>query len=133
MAFGHPNIQAIHPTTLMFTKESALSKAGDCVIAVSADKSLADLSPEFKKKLMEPNAKLTITIEADGAKEQINASGSPKLTLTDKTETVVRKSDFASGRTIAVHADKSSLDLPREFVERLKNPKQKIKITLTVT
>jgi hypothetical protein len=132
VAFGHGNIQAIHPSTLMFTKEKHLSKTGDCIIAVAADKAAADLSCEFKEKLKKPNAKLAITIEAEGLTQQVNASGSTKLLLTNSTDMVIRKSDYISDRTLAIHADKSSSDLPREFVEKLKNPKQKIKITLIV-
>jgi hypothetical protein len=131
-ACGHENIQAVHPSTLMFTKEKHLSKAGDCVIAVAADKAVADLSLELREKLKKPYAKLTITIEADGLTQQINASGSQKLALTNQTDIVVRKSAYISDRTLAIHADKSSNDLPREFIEKLKNPEQKIKITLTV-
>jgi hypothetical protein len=132
LAYGHENIQATHPSTLMFTKEKHLSKTGDCIIAVSADKAVADLSGEFKEKLKKPNAKLTITIEADGLTQQINASGSQKLVLTNQTDMVIRKGDYISDRTLAIHADKSSNDLPREFVEKLKNPEQKITITLIV-
>ena len=129
---GHPNIQAIHPTTLMFTKEQNLSETGDCIVAVASDKAAADLNPEFKDKLRQPNAKLTILIEADGLKEQINASGSPKLILTHPTDIVVRKSGYICNRTLAIHADKSSNDLPRAFVDKLKDPKQKVKITLII-
>ena len=132
LAYGHKNIQAVHPSTLMFTKEKHLSKTGDCIIAMAADKAVADLSREFRQKLKKPNAKLTITIEADGLTQQINASGSPKLVLTNQTDMVIRKSAYISDRTLAIHADKSSNDLPREFVEKLKNPEQKIKITLIV-
>ena len=132
LAYGHENIQATHPSTLMFTKERHLSKTGDCIIAVAADKAAADLSRELREKLKKPNAKLTITIEADGLTQQINAFGSPKLILTDQTDMVIRKSAYISDRTLAIHADKSSSDLPREFVEKLKNPEQKIKITLIV-
>jgi hypothetical protein len=131
-AFGHANIQAIHPTTLMFTKDTHLSETGDCIIAVAADKAVADLSPEFKDKLKNPNAKLTILIEADGLKEQINASGSPKLILSHPTDMVVRRSDYICNRTLAINADNASNDLPREFLEKLKDPKQEVKITLIV-
>ncbi|MCL4430624.1 MAG: DUF371 domain-containing protein [Chloroflexi bacterium] len=131
-AFGHENIQAIHPTTLMFTKDKHLNQSGDCIIAVAADKAVADLSPEFKDKLKNPNAKLTILIEADGLKQQINASGSPKLILTHPTDMVIRKSGYICNRTLAINADKASNDLPREFTEKLKNPKQEVKITLIV-
>ena len=132
LAYGHKNIQAVHPSTLMFTKEKHLSKTGDCIIAVAADKAVADLSREIREKLKKPNTKLTITIEADGLTQQINASGSPKLVLKSQTDAVIRKGDYISDRTLAIHADKSSNDLPREFVEKLKSPEQKIKITLIV-
>jgi len=133
VAFGHENMQAIHPTTLMITKDCDLSSQGDCIIAVGADRAAADLCPEFKDGLRKPNAKLTIQIEVDGTVEQISAQGSPKLTLTHPTDMVVRKSDFTSDRTLAIHADKASNDLPREIIEKLKNPKQKVKITLILT
>jgi uncharacterized protein len=133
VGFGHENIQAIHHSTLMFTKEGQLSKTGDCIIAIAADKAASDLSQTFKDRLRAANAKLTIVIEADGLAERISASGSPKLILTHTTDTVIRKSDFISDRTLAIHADKSSNDLSRQFVDKLKNPKQKITITLIIS
>ena len=132
MAQGHKNIKADHPSTLMITKEKHLTETGDCIIALAADKAPADLSPEFNQKLRQRNTKLVIVLEADGAKETINASGSPKLALTNQRDMVIRKSDYISDRTLAIFADKSSKDLSREFVERLKNPKTQIKITLIV-
>ena len=99
---------------------------------MSADKALADLTQTFKEKLRKPNAKLTIIIEAGDFKEEINAFGSPKPVFTHPTDIVIRKSDYISDRTLAIQADKSSIDLPRALVEKLKNPKQKIKVTLIV-
>ena len=131
-AFVHENIQAIHPTTLMFTKDRHLTQTGDCIVAVVVDKAVADLSPEFKDKLRKPNAKLTVIIEADGLKQQIKASGSPNLILSHSTDIVVRRSDYICNRTLAIRADKASNDLPREFIKKLKNPKQEVKITLSV-
>jgi len=131
-AFGHENIQAIHPSTFMFTRDRHLSKNGDCVVAVAADKAVADLNQEFKEKLKRANTKLTIIIEAGGLTEQINALGSPKLILTHPTDIVIRKSDYICNRTLAIRADKSAKDLPRELVETLKNPSQKVNITLVL-
>ena len=133
IASGHENIEAKHPTTLEITKEKRLSRRGDCIIAVSADTSLVDLSDEFKESLRKPNAKLTLTIEADGITEQINAHGSPNLILTHPSDMVVRKSSYIDGRTLAVGADKAASDLSRELVEKLRNPNQKARITLRVT
>jgi uncharacterized protein len=132
VAFGHENILATHPTTLMITKDSHVSKTGDCIIAVSADKASADLNSAFKEKLKKENTKLTIVIEIDEIKETVCAFGNSKLILTHPNDIVIRKSDYISDRTIAIRADKSSSNLSKELVKRLKNPKQKIKITLTL-
>lgn len=131
-AFGHPNIRASHPTTIMITKERNVTQRGDCIVAVDADKSVADLSKEFKNALREPNAKLAIELEVDGLVGQINAFGSPELTLNHPNDLVIRKSEFFSDRTLAVKADKSSSDLSRAVAEKLKNPKQQVTLTLTV-
>jgi uncharacterized protein len=130
--FGHENIQATHHATVEFTKDAHLSRNGDCILVVATDKGLADLSPEFKVALQQPHAKLTIKIEAGGISEEIHAHGSQQLVLTHPQEMVIRKSDYPSDRTLGIHADKAAKDLSRELVEKLKNPKQKTKITLTV-
>ena len=131
-ALGHANIQASHPTTLMFTKDIDVSKNGDCIVAMAADKSVADLSDQIKEELRKPNSKVTLTIEAGDFKEEIRAFGSPKLCLCHPTDIVIRKSDYVCNRTLAICADKASIDLPRGLVERLQDPKQKIKVTLNV-
>ncbi|MCW4000225.1 MAG: DUF371 domain-containing protein [Candidatus Bathyarchaeota archaeon] len=131
-AYGHPNIQSCHPTTIMFTKERQVTKRGDCVVAVAADKSVADLSEKFKAALRRPNAKLSIQLEVDGLVGQISAYGSPDLALSHPNDLVIRKSDFVSDRTLAVKADKSSGDLSRAVVEKLRNPKQQVTLTLTL-
>jgi len=131
-AFGHPNILASHPTTIMITKERQVTKRGDCIVAVDADKSVADLSIEFKQALRQPEAKLIVELEVDGLKGEITAFGSPELKLNHPNDLVIRKSEFVSDRTLAVKADKSSADLSKAVVEKLKNPKQQITLTLTV-
>ena len=130
VGYGHKNIQATHKTTLEFTKDKHLSKKGDCIVAVAADKALADLSAEFKENLRKPHAKLIILIEAGEIIEQVNAYGSPRLILTHPTDMVIRKSDYVCSRTLAVHVDKAAQDLSKAIVEKLRNPQQKVKITL---
>jgi len=130
LAYGHKNIQAAHKSTLGITKEAKLSRKGDCIIAVSADKAVADLSHELKKNLRKENAKITMLIEAEGAVEVVNAFGSPRLILTHSTDMVVRKSNYVCSRTVAIQADKAACDLSRKLVEKLKNPQQKVKISL---
>jgi hypothetical protein len=130
--YGHKNVLSTHPTTLEFTKETELSKKGDCILVVALNKGLTDLSDEFKKNLRKPEAKLTITIEADTLTEQINAKGSFQLSLIHPKEMVIRKSNYTSDRTLAIDSDKAAIDISRELVEKLKNPHQKAKITLIV-
>ncbi|MDH7477794.1 MAG: DUF371 domain-containing protein [Candidatus Bathyarchaeota archaeon] len=131
-AYGHKNIQATHPTTLEITREEKLSKRGDCIIAVSADKALADLNAELKDSLRREKAKISLLIEAGEAADVVNAFGGQKLILTHPTDMVVRKSGYICSRTLAIQADKAAIDLSRNLVEKLKNPEQKVKITLTV-
>jgi hypothetical protein len=131
-AKGHGNILAIHPTTLEFTRENDVSRRGDCIVVVSADKGMPDMSVEFKEMLRTENARLTILIEAGGIVETVNACGSAHLTLAHPTELVVRKSSYVCSRTLAVKADKAAADLSRELIQKLKNPAQKAKITLKV-
>jgi hypothetical protein len=132
VAYGHKNVKATHKSTFEITKDKELSVRGDCVIAVSADKGLFDLRPGFKELLRREKAKLTIVIDAGTVTDTVKAFGSSRLILLHPTDIVVRKSDFICHRTLAVRADKAACDLSRALVEKLKNPEQVVKITLTV-
>lgn len=128
-ACGHENIRSTHTTTFEITKESTLTKRGDCVIGVGATKGAKDLSSEFKEAMRRQDAHITITIEAN---EVVKARGSPQLLFTHPTDMVVRKSNYICGRTIAIKANKAARDISRKLIEKIQNPNQKIKITLTV-
>jgi hypothetical protein len=132
IAYGHKNVLATHNSTLEVTKEAELSERGNCIIAVSADKSLTDLKPQFRASLQRKNVQIRMLIEADGVVEIVTARGSPRLTLRHPTDMVVRKSNYVCARTLAIQADKAASDLSRRLVEKLKNPKQKVQISLTV-
>ena len=131
--YGHENMEATHKMTLEITRDQHMTKKGNCIVTVAADKALADLNSEFKENLRKSRAKLTLAIEASGVIEQVNAKGSPQLILTHPTDIVVRKSDYVCSRTLAVNADKAACDLSRALVEKLRDPEQKVKITLTVS
>lgn len=131
-ANGHQNIQATHKTTLEFTKENLLSKKGDCILGVNSTKGAIDLPSEFKDASRKFGAKITIKIEAGKLKEIVNAKGNQNLQFSHPTDLVVRKSNYLCGRTLAIEADKAAINFSRIFIEKLKNPKQKIKITLKV-
>ena len=130
-ARGHPNILATHETTLEITKETELTKRGDCIIAVGATKASADLSAEFKEAAKQENAEITILIEAGEERETVKAKGSPQLSFEHTTDMVIRKSSYVCNRTIAIRADKTAVDLSRKLTGKLQDPNQRIKITLT--
>ena len=119
-ARGHENVTARHKTTLEFTKEEHLTPRGDCIIAVGADRGLQEFSKEFKNLLKDDDAVLEIRIECGGISETVRARGHSHLTLTHPTDMVVRKSDFICDRTLAIGADKASIDLDRGLIEKLK-------------
>jgi uncharacterized protein len=128
-AKGHHNILATHKTTLQITKDDHISKRADCVVAVSADKSLRDLASDVKRALRSNTAKMRLTIQAGHMSEVIGGFGSTALTLSDTDDMVIRKSTFTSGRTLMISADKAARDLDRMFVEKLKQPEN---ITITI-
>lgn len=131
-ACGHKNVLSTHQTTVEVTKETELSKRGNCIVAVGSTKGAIDLPVEFKQAAKKEGTKITITIEADEINETITAKGSAKLQFTHPTDLVIRKSDYVCGRTLAIGADKASIDLSRKLVEKLQNPNQKVKVSLTV-
>jgi hypothetical protein len=130
-AHGHRNIQSTNKTTFEITKETHLTKRGDCIIATGATKGAIDLNPRFKAVARSQDARITIKIEVNEEEETVTARGNPGLLFTHPTDLVVRKSDYVCGRTLAVRADKAACDLSRRLIEKLRNPDQKVKITLT--
>ena len=131
-ARGHENMLATHKTTFEITKDKTLSKRGNCIVAVESTKAVIDLPTEFKKTAKKENSNITVIIEADGLKERINAKGSQDLQFTHPTDLVVRKSDYICNRTLAIKADKAAVDISRMLIEKLKDPNQRVKVTLTV-
>ena len=131
-ARGHENMVATHRTTFEITKEAALTKRGDCVIAVEATRAAVDLPLEFKQAARREGAQITITIEANDLKEVVKAKGGPQLTFTHPTDLVVRKSSYVCGRTLAIGADKAANNFLRKLVEKIKDSHQEITVTLTV-
>jgi len=130
-ACGHVNTKSTNKTTFEITKETHLTQRGDCIIAVNATKGAADLNQEFKTIACRQDARITVKFEADGERETVKAWGHPTLSFTHPTDLVVRKSDYVCSRTLAIRANKAACDFSRRFVEKLRNPDQKVRITLT--
>jgi hypothetical protein len=129
-ARGHENIQSTNAATFEITRETFLTKHGDCIIAVGANAGAADLSRKFVKIARNDNAKITIKIAVDEEIEIINARGDSRLSFNHPTDLVVRKSNYVCGRTLAVYADKAARDLSKKMLEKLHSPTQTVRIEL---
>ena len=129
-SYGHKNIQATHKSTFEVTKDKHLSRRGDCVIAIAANKGSRDLNDDLKTALQK-GGKLRIVVEVDDETDVIVAWGSPKLILSHPTDMVVRKGSYVCPRTIAIDASKAARDLSRNLVAKLRNP-QEVTIRLAV-
>lgn len=129
-AYGHENVLSKHKMTFEVTKDAHLTKKGDCIIGVNADKGLADFSEKFKGLLKSANSSVRIFVICNQFRDEINAKGNENLILTNEEDIVVRKSKFIDDRTIAIMADKSAVDLNKEMVKALAREKEKAKITL---
>jgi hypothetical protein len=117
---GHPLIRATHPTTFEVTAEGRLTRQGDCIIGIRADKGASSLSPEFRKVLVDDRAVLLTRLIAGGISAEITGRGSSRMTLAHPTDLVWRRSDFVCPRTVAVHCDHTAATLPRDLVRALR-------------
>ena len=126
-ALGHPNVFGTHKTTIEITKHSELSKRGDCIIGVNATNSCADLPQEIKTALKQDN-KFIVAVKVDDLEEKITGFGSPNLILTNTHDIVLRKSSHIDDRTLLIKCDKACADLSREFINKLRNPADKLTV-----
>lgn len=131
-ARGHRNVLATNNATFEITGESSLTRRGDCIVAVEADKSFDDLSSQFQKLLRRPGADLRIAFHADDQQDIVQAKGCVDLILSHPYGIVVRKSTYVCGKTLAIMADKAASDLSRSLIAKLKNPQLEVKIALHV-
>jgi hypothetical protein len=131
-AKGHPAVSSTHPTTLELTRETGLGKKGDCIVAVGCSAGLRDLPEPMKKALSSEACRARLTLKLDVHRFAIEGRGAQGLTLSHPTDIVVRKSGFESDRTLMVHANRAAADLPRSFVELLRDPRRKVLVELAV-
>ena len=116
---GHENVRAAHASTLEVTSDDFLTPAGDCIVAVEADRVPADFAASFVESCRDADATITVTIEAGGHAETVTGSGHPELTFEGDRSFVCRTSDYVDDRTVLVGADKAAVDLNRDLVGAL--------------
>ena len=129
IAKGHKNVLSAHKTTLEFATEKFLTLKGDCILGISASKSMKDMPEEMKEEIKE-SKKVEIEIEVNGIKDIIKAKGHPDLTFDDNHAWIIRKSNYVDERTLCIEADKASCDIKKELVEAMKTETSVMKVTI---
>mgnify|MGYP003973927085 CR=1 FL=1 len=120
--YGHENLLATHNTTLEFTKDSYLTKNGDCIVGIRADFSYDEL---MKLKGQDT---IKIIISIDEIKEEIISKVNKYFD--HKEEIVIRLSDFLSDRTLGIKANKAAINLSRESIQKLKDPNTRAQVEI---
>jgi hypothetical protein len=118
-AHGHEHVAAEHASTFEVTSDDYLTPAGDCILAVEADRVPADFDPEFVAACQSTDATITAIVEVGDHTACIEGRGHPDLSFENERSLVGRTSDYVDDRTIMVGADAAAGDLDRDLVAAL--------------
>ena len=121
--YGHENVLSLHKNTIEFTKDSSLTKNGDCILGIKADFDYTKLI-EFVNE--NEGKKIKAEIIVDDIKDEFSFDINPDFL--DKEEIVIRKSEFNSERTLGFRLDKAAKDIKRELVDKVKDENIKFKV-----
>lgn len=126
-AFGHENIQCSHETTIEITRDNYLTKKGNCILGINANKACKDLNPALRDSI-HSSKKIRVKIITDNALDEFYGYGHPDLTLSNHSDIVFRKSNYLSDRTVLINCSKASADLNPDLINELKDPTIKFSI-----
>ncbi|SDX88184.1 DUF371 domain-containing protein [Halobellus clavatus] len=123
-ACGHEHVSAEHASTFEVTSDDWLTPAGDCILAVEADRVPADFDPAFVAACRDPEATITASItvttaDGDTYVETVTGRGDPDLSFENDRSHVGRTSAYVDDRTVLVGADAAAADFDRELVAAL--------------
>ncbi|WP_137288356.1 DUF371 domain-containing protein [Natronorubrum halophilum] len=129
-ARGHENVRAEHASTFEVTTDDYLTPAGDCILAIDADRAPADFDPAFVEACQDSDATITVAIEAGGCRDSVTGRGDPDLELTNERSAVGRTSDYVDDRTIVNDAPFAAAGFDRDLVDALADGAE---ATVTIT
>lgn len=118
-ATGHEAVRATHESTLEVTTDDYLTPAGDCIVAIGADRPPSAFDEDFVEACRSHEATIEVTLEAAGHRVTVTGRGDPDLTFASDRGAVVRTSEYVDDRTVAVEADAAAGDLDRGLVDAL--------------
>jgi hypothetical protein len=122
-ARGHENVSAEHASTFEVTTDDFLTPAGDCILAIEADRAPAEFAPEFVDACRDSEATVTATVVVEDGGEtyedSVTGRGDPELSFESERSAVGRTSDYVDDRTVMLGADFAAEGFDRELVEAL--------------
>ena len=130
-AYGHNNISCTHNTTIEITKDNFLTKKGTCILGINASKACSDLNDDLKKKIHN-EAKIKVFIKVENSSESFYGFGSKDLPLSSQKDLVFRKSEYICDRTVLIKCSKSSKELDRNIIKKIKTPRKRFIILFEV-
>ncbi|MEM4254526.1 MAG: DUF371 domain-containing protein [Candidatus Woesearchaeota archaeon] len=123
IAYGHAGIEGSHKGILEFTQKTTVIPKGQSVVGTRAN-----FDPEAISALAQVSKKLKLTIKVRNYTEEI--IGDANQGFIPGSDIIVRKGPQRSPSTLLINADKSAGDLPKKMIELLKNPDEKIIVTM---
>ena len=123
-ARGHEHVSAAHTSTFEVTSDDWLTPAGDCILAVDADRVPADFDDAFVAACRNPESTIRATLTATTetgttVSDAVTGRGHPDLSFENDRSHVGRTSEYADDRTVLVGADAAAADLDRALVDAL--------------
>jgi hypothetical protein len=118
-AHGHENVSAAHASTFEVTTDDYLTPAGDCILAIGADRAPAEFDAAFAAACRDADAGMTATVRAGSHAVTVEGRGHPDLSFGSDRSAVVRTSEYIDDRTVMVAADAAAADINRDLVAAL--------------
>ncbi len=118
-ARGHDAVRAEHASTFEVTTDDWLTPAGDCILAIDADRAPADFDPAFVAACRNHDARVACEARVGEHVHVVEGRGHPDLTFESDRSAVGRTSDYVDDRTVLVDADHAAAGFSREMVAAL--------------
>jgi hypothetical protein len=122
-ARGHENVSAEHASTFEVTTDDFLTPAGDCILAIEADRAPAEFAPEFVDACRDSEATVTATVVVEDGGEtyedSVTGRGDPELSFESERSAVGRTSDYVDDRTVMLGAEFAAEGFDRDLVDAL--------------
>jgi hypothetical protein len=131
--YGHPNVLATHPRTIEITKDNYLTKEGNCIVGINANKACKDINSELRSLMTQDNIPIKFEIIVGSLSFKINGFGNSKLTLSNPHDIVIRMSSYISTRTASIKCNKAAIHIPRDIILLLQDSNTKGSLIISAT